>query len=305
MTEQQRALGRLEQMVRIRRVQSFGDVLPGGNWTGGSFESCIGGEAVAVGFGEALGPADAVVAAYREQGHALARGLSVQAVLAGRYGSALPGGGNGSLELFDRALRFYGGSNLCAGGLSVAVGLAVADRMQRLHTVTACFFGEMEASRPTFRSALEQAIRWELPMLFVCESNLPSTDSLPARSVRQRASALGMRTNQADGADVEACAETARAAVRSVRDAGGPVLIEVRTHGSQYRFDARPCGCRLGAALPGDPVSSYADKLEERGWLTGSRLRAMQHAQLEELARTVESMRTGPRPGASPGRPHA
>ena len=99
---------------------------------------------MAVGVVQALAPSDAVVATYREHGHALVRGVTARAILAEMYGKqeGCSRGRGGSMHLFDAATRFYGGNAIVGGGLPLAVGLALADAMQRRARVTACFFGE-------------------------------------------------------------------------------------------------------------------------------------------------------------------
>lgn len=104
----------------------------------------IGEEAVAVGALQAFTPDDAIVSTYRAHGHALARGLSKGALMAELYGKAngCSNGHGGSMHFFDVTRRFFGGCAIVGGGLPIAVGLALADKLQNLPPVTACFFGD-------------------------------------------------------------------------------------------------------------------------------------------------------------------
>jgi pyruvate dehydrogenase E1 component alpha subunit/2-oxoisovalerate dehydrogenase E1 component len=146
-------------------------------------------EAVAVGVMQALTAADAIVATYREHGHALARGISAGAVMAEMYGKqeGCARGRGGSMHLFDAETRFYGGNAIVGGGLPLAVGLALADKMQGKPQVTGCFFGDGAVAEGEFHESLNLAALWQLPVLFVGENNLYAMGTCAqARSGRHR-----------------------------------------------------------------------------------------------------------------------
>ena len=137
-------LALLRGMIRIRRFEEKCAELYQQEKIPGFLHLYIGEEAIAVGAMQSLVPADAVVATYREHGHALARGVSMDAVMAEMYGKAegCSRGRGGSMHLFDAATRFYGGNAIVGGGLPIAVGLALEEKMQKREGITACFFGE-------------------------------------------------------------------------------------------------------------------------------------------------------------------
>src|SRR5665213_2047959 len=99
-------------------------------------------EAIAVGVMQVLAAADGIVATYREHGHALDRGEAMQAIMAEMYGkiAGCSRGRGGSMHLFDAATRFYGGNAIVGGGLPLAVGLALAEKLRGRARVKACFF---------------------------------------------------------------------------------------------------------------------------------------------------------------------
>src|SRR6476620_214479 len=136
--------GLLREMVRIRRFEEKCAELYSAMKIRGFLHLCIGEEAVAIGLMRALADDDAVVATYREHGHALARGMTMTTVLSEMFGkqTGCSRGRGGSMHLFDSALRFYGGNAIVGGGLPVAVGLALADKMRGIPRVTACVFGD-------------------------------------------------------------------------------------------------------------------------------------------------------------------
>ena len=186
-----------------------------------------------------LTPEDAVVATYREHGQALARGMSANSIMAEMYGKVegCCRGRGGSMHLFDAATRFYGGNAIVAGGLPLAVGLALADKMQGRNRVTCCFFGDGAVAEGDFHEALNLAALWQLPVLFLCENNLYAMGTAlrytqANQDIASKASAYGMASAFVDGMDVMAVEEAARQATDHIREGNGPYLLECRT----YRF---------------------------------------------------------------------
>jgi pyruvate dehydrogenase E1 component alpha subunit len=229
------------QMLRIRRYEAKCVELYQAQKIRGFLHLYDGEEAVAVGVMCALEPRDAVVATYREHGHALARGLSMAAITAEMLGK-LEGcsrGRGGSMHLFDREHRFYGGNAIVGGGLPLAAGIAMADQRLRPGAVTACFFGEGAVGEGVFHETLNLAELWRLPVLFVCENNLyamgvPLADSEVETDIWRKAKAYRMAAEQVDGMDPVQVESAARRAVEHIRSGQGPYFLEVRT----YRFRA-------------------------------------------------------------------
>jgi pyruvate dehydrogenase E1 component alpha subunit len=228
-------------MLQIRRFEERCAQLYQAEKIRGFLHLYIGEEAVAVGVMSSLGPDDAVVATYREHGHALARGLDPGGVMAEMYGK-LQGcsrGRGGSMHLFDASRRFYGGNAIVGGGLPLAVGLALADHLQGRRGVTAVFFGEGAVAEGEFHESMNLAALWHLPVLYCCENNLYAMGTALDRSESQtrltlKAASYEMPAWEVDGMDVLAVEEAARSAVESVRSGGGPHFLELRT----FRFRA-------------------------------------------------------------------
>jgi len=235
------ALRLLREMLRIRRFEEKCAELYAAEKIRGFLHLYIGEEAVAVGVMQALVADDAIVATYREHGHALARGISARAILAEMYGrvEGCSRGRGGSMHIFDTARRFYGGNAIVGGGLPIAVGLALADRMRGLSRVTVCFFGEGAVAEGEFHESMNLAALWQLPVLFCCENNLYAMGTALARSESEtdlciKAASYEIPAWPVDGMDVLAVADAARRAALAVRGGGGPVFLEFRT----YRFRA-------------------------------------------------------------------
>ena len=253
------AIQLLKSMLRIRRFEEKCAELYSAGRIRGFLHLYIGEEAVAVGAMQALTPEDAVVATYREHGHALARGISASALMAEMYGKreGCSRGRGGSMHVFDAATRFYGGNAIVGGGLPLAVGLALADRMQNRRRVTACFFGDGAVAEGEFHESLNLAALWKLPVLFLCENNLYAMGTridraLSQPDVRLKAEGYGLTAESVDGMDVLAVAEAVSRAADAVRHGNGPWLLELRT----YRFRAHSMF---------DP-ELYRDKAEVDAW---------------------------------------
>ena len=249
----------LRQMLRVRRFEERCVELYTQTKIRGFLHVYIGEEAVATGVMAALNDDDAVVATYREHGHALLRGMSARCVMAEMYGkvTGCSRGRGGSMHLFSKDLNFYGGNAIVGGGLPTAVGLALADKLRKRDRVTVCFFGEGAMAEGEFHESMNLAELWKLPVLFVCENNLYAMGTALARSESEtnlpmKAAAYEMPAWSVDGMDVLAVAETARRAVDSVRSGGGPHFLEART----YRFRAHSMF---------DP-ERYRDKAEVERW---------------------------------------
>jgi pyruvate dehydrogenase E1 component alpha subunit/2-oxoisovalerate dehydrogenase E1 component len=231
----------LHQMVRIRRFEAKCVELYQAQKILGFLHLCDGEEAVSVGVMQALAPQDAVVATYREHGQALARGLPMASVLAemlGREQGSCRGRG-GSMHIFDRAARFLGGNAIVGGGLALAAGIALADRMQGRDAVTACFFGEGAVDEGAFHETMNLAALWQLPILFVCENNLYSMGTAlvvaeAETDIARKAEGYRVPARQVDGMDVVAVEAASRTAVAAIRAQPGPHFLECRT----YRFRA-------------------------------------------------------------------
>ena len=231
----------LKGMLRIRRFEERCAELYSAMKIRGFLHLYIGEEANAVGVMQALGPDDAIVATYREHGQALVRGIPMRAVMAEMYGKreGTSRGRGGSMHLFDAGTRFYGGNAIVAGGLPLAVGLALADKMQGRPRVTACFFGDGAAAEGEFHECLNLASLWQLPVLFVCENNRYAMGTAIERAHAQldltkHAEAHAVACEAVDGMDVVAVEVAARRAAAFVRTQVRPYFLENRT----YRFRA-------------------------------------------------------------------
>lgn len=239
--DREHGLELLRQMTLVRRFEEKCVELYSATKIRGFLHLYIGEEAVAVGVLQALAPEDAVVATYREHGHALVRGVSAGSIMAEMYGrvEGCSRGRGGSMHLFDAATRFYGGNAIVAGGLPLALGLALADKFQGRERVTACFFGDGAVAEGEFHESMNLAALWNLPVLFCCENNRYAMGTAIERyesetNLALKAASYEMTAWSVDGMDVLAVEAAARKAAAEVRDGGRPCFLELET----YRFRA-------------------------------------------------------------------
>jgi pyruvate dehydrogenase E1 component alpha subunit len=288
----------LHDMLRIRRFEEKCAELYGAGKIRGFLHLYIGEEAVAVGGMRALTRDDAIVATYREHGHALARGIDAGVLMAEMYGKqeGCSKGRGGSMHVFDAATRFYGGNAIVGGGLPVAVGLALADALSRRPRVTACFFGDGAVAEGEFHEALNLAALWRLPVLFACENNLYAMGTRIDRALSQtdvaaKARVYGMTAVTVDGMDVQAVEQASRAAAERCRAGAGPQFLEFHT----YRFRAHSMfdaelyrdASEVEEWKQRDPIRVLADRLQAGGLLDASSRTALDAEVDAEIARAV------------------
>ncbi|WGW06020.1 pyruvate dehydrogenase (acetyl-transferring) E1 component subunit alpha [Tropicibacter oceani] len=229
----------LHGMIRIRRFEDKCAELYTQQKIRGFLHLYDGEEAIATGIIPVLRGQDRVVATYREHGHALARGVPMGEILAEMYGKAegCARGRGGSMHLFSAAHNFHGGNAIVGGGLPMAVGLGLGDKMAGSDAVTTCFFGEGAVAEGEFHEALNLAALWNTPVLFVCENNgyamgtaLDLTES--ETSIAAKAQCYNITTETVDGMDVVAVEAAARRALKVMAETGKPYFLECKT----YRF---------------------------------------------------------------------
>ena len=297
--KRERGLHLLREMLRIRQFEDRCAELYGAGHIRGFLHLCDGEEAIAVGVMQVLGPGDAIVSTYREHGHALARGIAMGPLLAELYGkrTGCSGGRGGSMHVFDAATRFYGGNAIVGGGLPLAAGLGLAEKLRGTRNVSACFFGEGAAAEGEFHESMNLAALWRLPLLFICENNLYAMGTALARSESQtdiqvKAAAYDVRAAAVDGMDVLAVEQAARDAVEHARAGRGPVLLEMRTYRlrAHSMFDAQLYRDKAEVEewRKRGPLTTLTARLKAAGLLTEDDFQALLREADAEVAAAVE-----------------
>jgi len=302
--DREHGLELLRQMLRVRRFEEKCVELYSATKIRGFMHLYIGEEAVAVGAVHALRPEDAIVATYREHGHALVRGVSAGSIMAEMYGKmeGCARGRGGSMHLFDAATRFYGGNAIVGGGLPLAVGLALADKLQGRRRVTACFFGDGAVAEGEFHECMNLAALWTLPVLFLCENNRYAMGTAIERyesetDLALKAASYEMTAWSVDGMDVLAVEEAARRAAGEVRDGGRPCFLELRTYRfrahSMYDPDLYRSKEEIERWKEHDPIPALSARLQAAGLLNDADIEQLEQAISTEIEDAIAFAEAG------------
>jgi pyruvate dehydrogenase E1 component alpha subunit len=295
----------LREMILIRRFEEKCAELYSATKIRGFLHLCVGEEATAVGVLGALEPQDAVVSTYREHGHALARGVPPAAVMAELFGrtNGCSRGRGGSMHLFDAGRRFFGGNAIVAGGLPLAVGLALADAMQERPAVTAVVFGDGAFAEGEFHESANLAALWHLPVLFCCENNRYAMGTALGREhantdLAARAAGYGLSARWVDGMDVGAVRAATDEAVAAIRRGEGPVFLELRTYRyrahSMYDPDRYRDKSEIEQFRAHDPIATLTERLLGAGRLSEEDLARYESEVAAEVDAAVAAAEAGP-----------
>ncbi len=298
------ALDRLLQMTRIRRLEEKAAELYSKQKIRGFLHLYIGEEAVGVGAMRALREDDNVVATYREHGHALVRGIPAGEIMAEMYGKAngCSGGRGGSMHLFSVDRGFFGGHAIVGGGLPIAVGLALADKMKGISRVTACFFGDGATDEGEFHESLNLAALWKLPVLFLCENNQYAMGTALDRHVSDRdiannPPAYGVHSETVNGMDVVAVERVVHNAAESVRETGEPRFVELLTYRfrahSMYDAELYRSKKEVEDWKKLDPIELLKDRALTAGLITEGDIEKIEEDVAEEIEQAVEFAEQG------------
>jgi len=295
----------LHQMILIRRYEEKAAELYQASKIRGFLHLYIGEEAIAVGVMQALTPEDSVVATYREHGHALARGVSADVIMAEMYGklTGCARGRGGSMHLFDKPHRFFGGNAIVCSHLPLAVGIALADKMQKKPNVTACFLGEGAVAEGEFHESLNLGALWQTPTLFVVENNLYCMGTAlryheSNTNLAEKAASYNVKAVQVDGNDVLAMEQAAREACDYLRSGKGPYFIEAITY--RFRphsmFDAELYRdkAEVEEAKKRDPITLFTKYLKDQKMIRDEEIQAIEKDVAEVVQHAVDFAEDSP-----------
>jgi len=297
----------LYQMMLIRRFEEkCGELYTKGKIRG-FLHLYTGQEACAVGAIAALEDRDKIVTHYRDHGHALARGLDPNRVMAELFGKAtgVSGGRGGSMHLYDVTKGFLGGYAIVAAHLPLAVGLGVAAQMKKEDSVALCIFGDGSVGEGEFHEALNMSVLWKTPTIFFCENNLygmgvPFKASL-STEIPKLAAAYNMPAVSVDGMDVLAVHAAMQKAVEHSRTGNGPYFVEAMTYRYRGHSMADPELYRLKDEIEQyrsrDAIERLKGQMQEAGYLDESKLQALAERVEKTVDDSVEFAEKSPQPG--------
>jgi pyruvate dehydrogenase E1 component alpha subunit len=290
------------QMLLIRRFEEKSAEVYSAGKIGVFCHLYIGQEAVAVGALSAIRKDDFVLTSYREHGHALAKGMSPNAIMAELYGKATgcSKGKGGSMHMFDKEVNFLGGHAIVGGQIPLATGTAFGSKYQGTDQVTLCFFGEAAVNQGAFHESLNMAQLWKLPCIYICENNQYGMGTsleraMSLQDVSQKACAYEMASEFVDGMDVLAVREAVARAVERARKDYLPTLLEVRTYRFMGHSMSDPGNYRTRAEIEKyqerDPIKLFSATLREEKIVDDQQLEQIDaeiHKQVDEAVRFAE-----------------
>jgi pyruvate dehydrogenase E1 component alpha subunit len=295
------ALVWLRQMMLIRRFEERAEMLyQKGDKIGGFFHQYSGQEPVAVGSIGVVRENDYIMTAYRDHGHALARGMSAKSAMAELLGKAAgcSKGKGGSMHFFDVEKGFLGGHAIVGSHIPLATGVGFAIKYRGEDRVCMCYMGDGAINQGVVHEALNMAAIWKLPMIYIIENNQYAMGTSVARSSAvldltvRCAVPYGIPGHQINGNDVELMAKTTREAANRARAGDGPTVIEARTYRYKGHSISDPAKYRhkeeLDSAVRNDPILVYQNILKERGWIDQEAIDRMLENVKQEVEESIE-----------------
>jgi pyruvate dehydrogenase E1 component alpha subunit len=309
---QQQDLDLLDLFARMARIRAFErkvqELFKHGKLPG-FVHLYIGEEAVAVGACSVLADSDKITSTHRGHGHLLAKGADpklMMAELLGRETGYCKGKG-GSMHIVDYSLGILGANGIVGGGIPIASGSGLADRVLGREHVTVCFFGDGASNQGVLHEAMNLCAIWALPVVFLCENNHYTewmrTEAITAGEIADRSRAFGIPGTQVDGNDVLAVREAAERAVERARAGEGPSLIEAETyrhHGHNegeevFSGPYRPQD-EIDQWVIRDPLVLFRDQLVERDVAPAERFEEIEERERALIEEAYEYAEGSPQP---------
>ena len=299
-------------MLLIRRFEEKAGQLYGMGKIGGFCHLYIGQEAVVTGVEMAAGEGDQMITSYRDHGHMLARGMDpkgVMAELTGRRGGYSKGKG-GSMHMFSREKRFFGGNGIVGAQVPIGAGIAFANKYLENNAVSATFFGEGAANQGQVYESFNMAALWKLPVLFIIENNRYAMGTAVTRSAAKaeelynRGSVYGIPGRQVDGMDVRAVKAAADEAFKWCRSGKGPMILEMMTYRYRGHSMSDPAKYRSKDEVKKmrqehDPIEQIKARILESGHASEAELKAIDAEVRKIVTQAAEFALNDPEPDAS------
>jgi pyruvate dehydrogenase E1 component alpha subunit len=291
-----------ESMLLMRKFEEKTGQLYGQQKIKGFCHLYIGQEACAAGSVSALKKGDKYITAYRDHAHPLALGTSPNAIMAEMYGkiTGISKGKGGSMHMFDKEVGFVGGHGIVGGQVPLGAGLAFAEKYNKTGNLCICYMGDGAVRQGAFHEALNMAMLWKLPVIFVIENNGYAMGTSVKRSsnvteLYTLGEAFDMPSEPVDGMDVEAVHTAVARAAERARAGEGPTLLEFRTYRYKGHSMSDPQKYRTKDEVEGykqrDPVEVARKAVLDKKFATEKEIEAIEQrvaAQVEESVKFAE-----------------
>ncbi|MGF1649101.1 MAG: pyruvate dehydrogenase (acetyl-transferring) E1 component subunit alpha [Hyphomicrobiaceae bacterium] len=299
------------EMLLIRRFEEKAGQLYGMGFIGGFCHLYIGQEAVVVGLQMCAKDGDQVITTYRDHGHMLATGMDAKGVMAELTGrrSGYSRGKGGSMHMFSKEKKFYGGHGIVGASVPIGAGLAFANKYRGNDNVCFCYFGDGAANQGQVYEAFNMAKLWSLPVIFVIENNRYAMGTSIERSASttdfsQRGVSFDIPGEQVDGMDVRAVKAAGERVVAGVRAGQGPYILEMLTYRYRGHSMSDPAKYRTREEVDKvraerDPIERVRARLLERQLATEDDLKETDRAIRQIVNDAAEFAQNDPEPDVS------
>ncbi len=298
------------EMMLVRRFEEKSAQLYGQQKIKGFCHLYIGQEAIVAGMVTAMRKEDKVITAYRDHGHALALGISPNAVMAELYGKATgcSGGKGGSMHMFSKEHNFVGGHGIVGAQIPLGAGIAFAEQYQGTENVCLTFFGDGAARQGALHEAYNMAMLWKLPVVFICENNEYAMGTSVARTtnlldIYKIGLAYDMPSYKVDGMKCETVHEAIYEACERARKGEGPTFLEIKTYRYRGHSMSDPASYRTKEEVADyktkDPIETTKATILSKKFATEKELDAIEEEIIELVNKSVEFAENSPYPDAS------
>jgi len=298
-------------MLLIRRFEERAGQLYGMGLIGGFCHLYIGQEAVVVGMQAHTTGDDQVITAYRDHGHMLAAGMDPKGVMAELTGrsTGYSRGKGGSMHMFSREKKFYGGHGIVGAQVPLGTGLAFANKYRGNKGVCLTYFGDGAANQGQVYESFNMAELWKLPVVYIIENNQYAMGTSVARSsaltdFSKRGVSFNIPGKQVDGMDVEAVAAAGAEAIAWCRGGNGPIILEMKTYRYRGHSMSDPAKYRTREEVSEvrekrDPIEHFGQKLIERGLCSEDDLKMIDKEVKARVVEAAEFSTESPEPGVA------
>lgn len=299
-----------ESMLLMRKFEERAGQLYGMQKIRGFCHLYIGQEAVVAGAMSVLRPEDAMITAYRDHAHALAKGISANAVMAELYGkvTGCSKGKGGSMHMFSKEHRFFGGHGIVGGQIPLGAGIAFAEKYNGTKNVCVCYMGDGAVRQGAFHEALNMAMYWKLPVIFIIENNNYAMGTSVERTSNvtdlfKLGAAYDMPSEPVDGMSVEAVHAAMEKTVEHARSGKGPYLLEMRTYRYKGHSMSDPAKYRTKEEVEKykttDPVDMVLKTIMDKKLATEKEIEAINERVKNVVEESVKFSEESPYPDVS------
>ncbi len=269
----------LAGMWAVRLFEEAVDSLFARGLMHGTMHLSIGQEASAIGACAALEHTDFITSTHRGHGHCIGKGADLTRMMAELLAkqTGYCRGRGGSMHIADASTGNLGANGIVAGGIPIAAGAALAQKMKGTDRVVMCFFGDGATNEGAFHEAVNLAAIWDLPVIFVCENNkygmsFSTEKSMKVENISDRAAAYGIPGITVEGNDADAVYAACHEAVQRARAGHGPTLVENITYRWKGHSKSDKNLYRTKEEIEDwkhkDPIVKFENRVIEQGVLT-------------------------------------